>query len=177
MKCKMTRLWFLGTFTLCGLLAATPAHAQAFVVGSLGSVFGGDAPSAKGTWGVGLGATARGIVGIEFEFAHTPTFFSEGPDSGNVITMMGNFMVGVPIGALRPYGVVGAGLIRQHAELSLGGLLSDFTSNDFGYSLGGGAEVTLGEHVGLRADLRHLRVRETDGLRFGRFLFGLVLKG
>jgi hypothetical protein len=23
----------------------------------------------------------------------------------------------------------------------------------------------------------HLRVRETDGLKFGRFLFGLVLKG
>jgi opacity protein-like surface antigen len=159
------------------LLAARPAQAQGFLVGSLGSVFGGDAPSAEATWGVGVGASAGGVIGFEFEFGHTPAFFSEGPDSGNVITMMGNVIAGVPIGPLRPYGVIGAGLIRQHAELSFGGLLSDFTSNDFGYSLGGGTEISLGEHVGLRADLRHLRVREAAGLRFGRFLFGLVIKG
>jgi len=172
----MTKSFATGVVAVCVWLAAVPAQAQGYLVGSAGGAFGGDAPSGKATYGVAAGATAGGVLGIEFEFAHTPTFFSESSDSGNVITLTGNVLVGVPVGPIRPYAVGGAGLIRQRAEVSFGGILNDFTEHEFGYNIGGGMEVTLAPRVGLRGDVRYFHVRKTEGLRFGRAFIGAILR-
>ena len=76
----MIKYFATGAVAVCIWLAAVPAQAQGYLVGSAGGAFGGDAPSGKATYGVAAGATA-GVLGIEFEFAHTPTFFSENSDS------------------------------------------------------------------------------------------------
>ena len=171
----MTKYFVTGVVVVCVWLAAVPAQAQGYLVGSAGAAFGGDAPSGKATYGVAAGATA-GILGIEFEFAHTPTFFSENSDSGNVLTLTGNLLVGAPIGPIRPYAVGGLGLIRQRREVSFGGILNNVTDHEFGYNIGGGMEVTLVPHVGLRGDVRYFHVRKTGGLSFGRGFVGAVLR-
>ena len=170
----MIKYFATGAMAICIWLAALPAQAQGYLVGSAGGAFGGDAPSGKATYGVAAGAKA-GVLGIEFEFAHTPTFFSENSDSGNVLTLTGNLLVGVPVGPIRPYAVGGAGLIRQRAKVSFGGILNDFTDHEFGYNIGGGMEATLAPHVGLRGDVRYFHVRKTEGLSFGRAFIGVVL--
>lgn len=172
----MTKYFVTGAAAVCVWLVAIPAHAQGYLVGSAGGAFGGDAPSGKATYGVAAGATTGGVLGIEFEFAHTPTFFSENSDSGNVITLTGNLLIGVPVGPIRPYAVGGAGLIRQRAKVSLRGILNDFTDHDFGYNIGGGVEVTLAPHIGLRGDVRYFHVRKTEGLSFGRAFIGAILR-
>ena len=171
----MIKYFATGAMAVCVWLAAVPAQAQGYLVGSAGGAFGGDAPSGKATYGVAAGATTGGVLGIEFEFAHTPTFFGENSDSGNVLTLTGNLLVGVPVGPIRPYAVGGAGLIRQRANVSFGGILNDFTDHDFGYDIGGGLEATLAPHVGLRGDVRYFHVRKTGGLSFGRAFIGVVL--
>lgn len=171
----MTKYFAIYVVTIGLWLGAVPAQAQGYLVGFAGGAFGGDAPSGKATYGVAAGATTGGLLGIEFEFAHTPTFFSENSDSGNVLTLTGNVLVGVPVGSIRPYAVGGAGLIRQRAKVTFGGVLNDFTDNDFGYNIGGGMHATLAPHVGLRGDVRYFHVRKTGGLSFGRAFIGVVL--
>jgi hypothetical protein len=77
----------------------------------------------------------------------------------NVLTFMGNFMLAPKFGVLQPYGVIGLGLIKTHAEVSLGGLL-EADNNHFGWDIGGGAIGYLGRHVGLRGDIRYFHAFE-----------------
>jgi len=80
----MTKYFVTGVVVVCVWLAAVPAQAQGYLVGSAGAAFGGDAPSGKATYGVAAGATA-GILGIEFEFAlfvEVARFRIANPDGG-----------------------------------------------------------------------------------------------
>src|SRR5262249_56186713 len=60
-----------------------------------------------------------GIIGGEVDFGWSPSFFGTQNDFGNnsVLNLMGNVIVGVPIGGthgsgVRPYVIGGLGLIR-----------------------------------------------------------------
>jgi hypothetical protein len=154
------------------------ASAQAMFTASIGNVFGGDAPSKKTNWAVAIGGSGSHGIGSELEFSETRNFFEtpSGVASGKIVTLMPSIFVMVPVNKIRPYGIFGFGFIRQRPEGS-GGLFSDLSDDDIGYSAGGGVTFQFSRHAGVRADLRHFKVRKADGLSFQRFLVGIVLGG
>ena len=154
------------------------ASAQAMFTASVGNVFGGDAPSKKSTWAVAIGGGGAHGIGSELEFSETRNFFdtAEGVAETKVISLMPSIFVMVPVKNVRPYGIFGFGLIRQRVEGG-GGIFSDLSGDEFGYSVGGGVTFQFARHAGLRADLRHFKVRKADGISFRRFLVGIVLGG
>jgi opacity protein-like surface antigen len=163
----------------CALVALEgSASAQAMFTGSIGNVFGGDAPSTKRTWAIAIGGGGAHGIGSELEFSETRNFFETpaGVAHGKIITLMPSIFFAVPISKLRPYGIFGFGFIRQRTETS-GGLFSDLSDEDIGYSVGGGITYQFARHVGVRGDLRRFKVRKADGISFQRFTIGIVLGG
>jgi opacity protein-like surface antigen len=67
---------------------------------------------------------------------------------------MSNVMVAPKIGPVRPYFLVGAGLIKTHVDLTTSALLST-DNNNFGWDIGGGVMITIAPHVGVRGDIRY----------------------
>ena len=141
---------------------SSAVSAQSFISPFIGYNFGGDAGCPEITncedkrrnLGVAFGSVGN-VFGAELDFAFIDNFFGETPGvSSNVLTLMGNFMLAPKFGIVQPYGVVGLGLIKTHAEITVGGLL-DESNNDFGWDIGGGLIVYFGEHFGVRGDIRH----------------------
>lgn len=155
------------------------AAAQAMLTGSIGNVFGGDAPSKKNVWAVAIGGGGAHGIGSELEFSITRNFFetADGVAHGNIITLMPSIFVTVPVAKIRPYGIFGFGFIRQRTDESRGGIVANLSDNDIGYSVGGGLTFQFARHAGIRGDLRHFKVRKANGLSFQRFLVGLVVGG
>ena len=145
-------------------LAAVPAAAQGFISPFAGYNFGGDSANCVSlnncedrrlNVGVSLGTT-HGVLGFEEDIAYAPDFFGKTPGGNNgVLTLMSNLMVVVPAGPIRPYAVIGLGLIRSHVQLDSIGLSLD--KNAIGYDIGGGLNIFLGQAIGVRGDIRHLR--------------------
>jgi len=147
--------------------------------GSIGNVFGGDAPSTRRTWAVSIGGGGAHSIGSELEFSRTKNFFerADGVAHGEVLTLMPSIFVAVPISKFRPYGIFGFGFIRQRTESSTGGILSNLSDNDIGYNVGAGVIFQFARAAGARVDLRRFKVRKADGLSFNRLMFGIVLGG
>ena len=108
-----------------------------------------------------------GVLGAEFDLGYTPKFFgSDGTVTGSRLTTAhGSLMLGIPVGGqtgggIRPYGVVGVGLISRRTEFSQ--TLSDITTNDFGYNVGAGVMAFFGDTFGLRGEYRYFRNFEKD---------------
>jgi opacity protein-like surface antigen len=173
--------------------AATDARAESYISPLLGFNFGGDSgcPTISNcedkrlNFGVGLGKLGT-VLGFETEFAYANNFFGEAPGlSSSVLTVMGNVMLVPAIGPVRPYAAVGLGIIRSNVELTPESLLS-VSNTDFGWDVGGGVFILLGEHVGLRGDIRHFHSFEDlslagielgdTNLDFGRASASLVFK-
>lgn len=154
------------------------ASAQAMFTASLGKVFGGSAPSTKDVWAIAIGGGGAHNIGSELEYSETRNFYErpDGTTHGKVVTLMPSIFVAVPAGPARPYGIFGFGFIRERPEGS-GGLFSDLSDDDIGYAIGGGVIVKFARSAGVRADLRHFKVRTSDGISFRRFTVGLVLGG
>jgi opacity protein-like surface antigen len=119
----------------------------------------------NGRAGVGtqVGAMGKGIIGAELDLGWSPSFFGSTSDFGNnsVIDVMGNVIVGLPIGGtrgsgLRPYATAGLGLLRTQID---GGTIATVSSsnNDFGWNAGAGLMGYFSDHFGLRGDVRYLR--------------------
>jgi hypothetical protein len=173
----MTRLLVAAA---CAFIAVEgSASAQAMFTGSIGNVFGGDAPSTKRTWAIAIGGGGAHGIGSELEFSETRNFFETpaGVAHGKIITLMPSIFVAVPIGRLRPYGIFGFGFIRQRTELSEGGIFTNLSDDDIGYSVGGGITYQFARRAGVRGDLRHFKVRKADGISFQRLMVGIVLGG
>jgi len=190
------------------MIFATPAPAKAegFVSPWIGVNFGTNPfvslkdgrdldEGARTSYGVTAGYMGAGIIGGEFDFGYSPSFFGDESDFGsnNVLTAMGNIIVGIPIGGtkgagVRPYVTGGIGLIRT----SYGELLNfdAVSNNDFGYNLGAGIMGYFATHIGIRGEVRYFRTFEDDvfgdfgdlpNLNLGSFHFwrasiGVVIK-
>lgn len=148
-------------------------------VASIGNVFGGDTVSTKGTYALAIGGMGLHDVGSELEFSESRHFFDDRSPggTGKVLTLMANVMVAVPVGPTRPYGVFGLGFLRQRRETSTEGIFENISDKDIGYDAGGGLIYKFAPAIGVRADLRHFKVRKANGLSFNRFMVGLVLGG
>ncbi len=156
-------------FTTAGLLAASPASAQVDGIVSpfLGVVTDTPADENRTVYGAGIGFTGR-VVGFEVDFGYAPNFFEFEDDfgeldsEGSVTTVMGNLLVTVPLGRIRPYGTVGAGLMRTNLDFL--DLFDDINSNDFGINYGGGLMFDLNDRIALRGDIRQFRNLENEDL-------------
>jgi len=78
----------------------------------------------------------------------------------NLTTIMGNLIIGAPIGGqsgpgIRPYATAGIGVIRSNITANT--FFNELNTNDFGYNLGGGVMGFFSDNVGLRGDLRYFR--------------------
>jgi opacity protein-like surface antigen len=76
--------------------------------------------------------------------------------------LMGNLIVGAPMGAVRPYASGGVGLIRQRAN-DVGQFFDTITNNDFGFNIGAGVMGFMNDRVGVRGDIRYFcAVHDSD---------------
>ena len=159
-------------------VGSAPASADWLLVPFVGSTFGGAANfgdlgdfednfEKKVTFGGTATWMGAGVIGLEVDFGVTPNFFEVTTGLGdfefgdtNVTTLMGNLVVGVPIGGtrgpgVRPYGTGGIGLFRS--RISAGGLFDDLSTNELGVNVGGGVHVFFTDNVGVRGDVRYFR--------------------
>jgi hypothetical protein len=101
------------------------------------------------------------VVGVEVDVAHMPGFFDDRffgvVTASGVTTYTANLVVALPRRiarySLRPYVVVGAGLMRAHLE-GVGQAIivqTDLTAID----VGGGVTGFLTDRIGVSWDLRH----------------------
>jgi len=170
------RFVMVPALVLAIVLSATAAHADGFLTPFIGVNFGGSTTdkfvnavndNSKVNWGVGLGYMGGGIIGFEEEFSYTPKFFAPGVTQGgtavgqvNVITVMSNLIIGIPIGGqkgggVRPYVVGGFGLFRTDVDNASSLFRSSI--NDYGFDLGGGVMGYFSNHFGIRGDVRYFR--------------------
>jgi hypothetical protein len=177
-------------FVVAVTLAARPAFAERAVTPYVGYNFGGDSANCVSlrncqekhtNFGVSFGSA--GATGGELDIAYAKNFFGDSPDGHNsVLTLMGNLVLGVPLGPVHPFVLGGIGLIRPHATINASDLVK--SRNALGYDLGLGVTLSLGRHLGLRGDIRRFNTFEditlglfTGGkLSFSRASVGLALK-
>src|SRR5262245_2112268 len=138
------------------LVPAAPVRAETALTPFAGVAFGGRLDDSQFTYGGALAFRGNGTgFGFEVDFGYTPDFFATpGLSDNNVATLMGNFLF-LAGGNTRLYAAVGAGLLKTRVRDADG--FFDVDSSDFGFDVGGGLEIGLGEHVGLRGDLRYFR--------------------
>jgi len=196
----------LRTLLVVSALLAMPAAARAefFVVPFAGVKFGGstsiiDLELAAGKTKLVIGAAAMKIdnrvIGFEVEFGNVAGFFGNEDlalanpivKTGSYVTdLTGSLVLSLPPGAtgggLRPYIVVGGGLIHAEAEDFLE--LFQVRRTVPAINLGVGAIGLLTNNVGVRFDLRHLRSLSKDAslglvgrrIAYSRFTLGLLLR-
>ena len=150
------------------LAPAAPARADVVLTPYIGSLFGGDLPNNKVSYGATAAFMGGGIFGAEVGFNWTPKFVPATATAGDVrqASLMGNLIVGIPIGSsdqaghIRPYVTGGAGLFRATQKES--DFFDRIHSNDFAVNFGGGIMAFFSEHVGLRGDVRYFRTLTDD---------------
>jgi opacity protein-like surface antigen len=173
--------------------SAGSAHAQGFIAPFAGYNFGDDSgcPEITGcddkrlNAGIALG-TMGAVFGFEEEFAYTKDFLGSAPGlESSVLTVMTSMLVSPRLRPIRPYFVVGVGLVRTNVELNAASLfLGGGGDNSFGWNIGGGV-LLGGRHVALRGDIRFIHAFEDlellgytisdTNLNFGRASLGLML--
>ena len=153
-----------------------------------GMTFGQDAKNLEHfSWGASAGWMGAGIIGAELDFNHTPNFFepkdatntTELFGSNNVTSLMGNLILGAPIGGqsgpgIRPYVSGGLGLLKTNVPGTSD--FRDVSRTDWGFNLGFGAHVFASDHVGFRGDMRYIRSLQNEegdvtGFKVGNFDF------
>jgi hypothetical protein len=187
----------LASAAAAAICAPAPAHAEGFVSPWAAVQFGGridnvreDVDRGRGAFGVTAGGMGAGVIGGEIDFGYSPSFFGTSNDFGNntVIDVMGNIIIGVPVGGttgggVRPYFTGGVGLLRSQID---GGTFFNVasSSNEFGWNAGGGVMGFFNDHFGLRGDFRYMRAFSGDvihgldlgNLNFTRLSIGVVIR-
>ena len=144
---------------------AAPARADGFISPFVGFNFGGDSANCVSltnceekrlNLGLSIGSM-NGVMGLEEDIAYARDFFGKTPGLDNaLLTLMTNLMLGVPAGPIRPYGIIGLGLVRPHVTLDTSGLTT-LSKNALGYDIGGGLNIFLTHGLGVRGDIRHIK--------------------
>jgi opacity protein-like surface antigen len=174
------KLFMTGVLALA-VSAITPARASAdwLFTPFIGANFGGSADlgtpgedlndefNRKLTYGAAFEWMGGGIVGFGVDFGYSPNFFgvtdSNGVDlvgDGNVTTLMGNVIVGAPLGGVRPYASGGVGMIKTHVDDA--GQFFDVNRSDLGFDVGAGVMGFFNDNVGIRGDIRYFRAVNDD---------------
>ena len=199
---RLPRVFFVASVLLVALPRA--ARADFFVIPFAGMKFGGstsivDLELAAGKKKLVLGVAAlkidNRVIGFEAEFGNIAGYFgneelaAERPlvkPGSYVNDLTGSLVFSLPPGAtgggLRPYAVVGGGLI--HAETLDYLEVLQVRRTVPAINLGVGAIGLITPNVGVRFDLRHLRSLSSDpplggvgrSISYSRFPIGLMLR-
>jgi opacity protein-like surface antigen len=171
--------------------SAAPARADGFISPFVGFNFGGDSSNCASlgsceekrlNWGASLG-TVNGVMGFEEEIGYASQFFGKTPGGDNaMLTLMSNLMLVIPAGPIQPYGVIGIGLMRSHAQFNTSSL--SLSNNSLGWDIGGGLNIFLAHSIGVRGDIRRLKTLQdvtlgvfgNDKVEFWRASAGLVFR-
>jgi hypothetical protein len=183
------------------VMALTPAAARAdgLIIPFAGVNFGGNAGESIGDgadanrldWGASFAWMGGGVFGFEGDVGYSPDFYGKNDVGGSsMLSLMGNVLLGVPFGGqqgfgIRPYGLVGIGVLRSDLE-SFDDLIG-FDDSEVAWNFGGGVMIFFGAHVGIRGDLRYFRtfgnvdfgpleISGSDALQYTRASGGLVLR-
>jgi len=162
--------------------------------------FGGDSgkevseafDSREFNWGASIAFMGGGVFGFEGDFSFSPDFYGKTDVGGsNVLTATGNLIIGIPFGGqqgfgIRPYGVVGAGLLTSKSDFGSG--VAEIDETNVTWSAGGGVLLFFGTRAGIRFDARYFRTfddlellgipiaRSPGKVDFTRASLGLVLR-
>jgi len=145
------------------VLAPAAAHAEGYFSPWASAQAGSSFNNGRAGLGFDAGGMGAGIIGGEVDFGWSPSFFGTQNDFGNnsVINLMGNLIVGVPIGGtrgagVRPFATAGLGLLRTQID---GGTIANVRSsnNELGWNVGAGVMGYFSDHFGLRGDIKYLR--------------------
>lgn len=169
-----------------------PAQAEPYFSPFIGTNFDNASGNGRINFGFNVGAMGGGIAGGELDFGYAPSFFGNKGDFGSnyVMDLMGNLIIGVPVGGtygpgVRPYATIGFGLLRSQITGIAGRNVVEVANNDPGINAGAGVMGFLSDHVGLRGDVRYFRDVHSNatanGIDFGSFhywraSFGVVLR-
>ena len=159
----------IGAALVALALAPVPARADTLITPFFGVNFGGDAgqefseafDTSQYNWGVSVAFMGGGVFGVEGDFGFSPDFYGKTDLGGsNVFTATGNLVIGIPFGGqhgfgVRPYGVVGAGLLRSKSDF--GTDVAEIDENDLTWSAGGGVLLFFGTRAGIRFDIRYFQ--------------------
>jgi hypothetical protein len=162
-----TRLITAALVLVAITLTPAPARADGFLIPFFGVNFGGDSgqqfseafDTNQFNWGASLGWMGGGIFGFEGDFGYSPDFYGKTNTGGSgAFTATGNLLLGVPFGGqkgfgVRPYGLVGAGVLKSTSDFAI----PQIDDSSVTWSLGGGVMVFFGTHAGLRFDVRYFR--------------------
>jgi Outer membrane protein beta-barrel domain len=150
-------------------LVPVPARADVLLIPFFGVNFGGDSgkefseafDTSQYNWGASLTFMGGGIFGVEGDFGFSPDFYGQTEQGGSsALTATGNLIVGIPFGGqqgfgVRPYGLVGAGLLKSASDF--GDAFTDIDESNVTWSAGGGVLLFFGTRAGIRADVRYFR--------------------
>jgi opacity protein-like surface antigen len=148
------------------LVVPAVARADVWVSPFVGTAFTGDVrePVYGGTFGVG------GLIAVEVDFGYSPVNLLDDELAildlnADVTTVMGNLVVRVPAGPIRPYASGGVGLIRLRLSADIPIIIGDLSiveisSNELGMNVGGGVNLHLTDNVAVRGDARYFRTFE-----------------
>jgi opacity protein-like surface antigen len=175
---------------VCLLWAPSQARADGYVAPFAGVTFGeNNAVANHGMYGLNAGYMGAGIIGGEVDFGYAPKWFINGYDN-HLWDLMGNLIIGIPIGGthgagFRPYVTGGLGVMDVHIAPHPGDE-RDYTTNNFAFNLGAGANAYFSDHFGLRGDVRYFRNVNTpdnnpldfslSGFHFWRAAVGVVIR-
>jgi hypothetical protein len=152
--------------TIAGVSAPALARAEGYISPWVSANGGSNFDNGRAGLGVYAGGMGAGIVGGEVDFGWSPSFFGTTSDFGSnsLINLMGNVVIGVPVGGtrgagIRPFVTGGAGLIRTQLD---GGTLTNISAsnNMAGWNAGAGVMGYFNDHIGLRGDVKYLRAFE-----------------
>ena len=141
------------------LVAPEVAQADGIATTFMGMSFSDDPSNKARTVGLSLASMTGGVVGFELDFGRTNTSNNFMVD-GQVTTVTGNIILGIPIKAVRPYVLAGVGWLRTKGEVSGG---ASTKHEGLGIDFGAGLMGFFTEHVGARVDWRHFRAGRNSG--------------
>ena len=151
------------------MLAPLPARADVFLTPFFGVNFGGDSgnkfseafDTSQYNFGASLTVMGAGVFGVEGDFGYSPDFYGKNDAGGSsAFTATGNLIIGIPLGGqkgfgVRPYGLVGMGLLSSKSDFGTG--VAEIDGNDLTWSAGGGVLLFFGTKAGIRGDVRYFR--------------------
>lgn len=155
------RTLFAAATVAAFLAAPAPARADLLLTPYAGVNFGGKTVDKRTNLGGSLAWMRASGLGVEIDVGFIPNFFAPKDleldvlGANNVTTVMGNVLYGRSLGAVQPYVVAGAGLLRSQVG-SFGELL-DATDNGFGVNAGAGIRVGGQRRLTVRGDVRYFR--------------------
>jgi len=155
----------IGTVLVAILLAPVPARADTLLIPFFGVNFGGDSgqefsdafDASQYNGGVSIAFMGGGVFGIEGDIGYSPDFYGKTDLGGsNVLTATGNLLIGIPFGGqkgfgIRPYGVVGLGMMKSSADFE------QVEENSLTWGFGGGLSMFFSTHYGIQFDFRYFR--------------------